>query len=736
MSKRITYIPNRVIDTNGISDGAVIDVFETGTTTRVSIYSDEALTTPISNPYTVPSGAAVPKMYHGEVSDVRVRVTQDNGTVISDDDPYVTFVADADLSSNALGKGADLVGLYGSGTVQDALPFVVPTGLTHTEVQAAIDTGRTVYLGDQTKTYEIGVPLTMNAGQRIFADGAILQASTVINEILVAANFAQIEGVTFDCNNTQPASGVPITHTGAARGVQVRDVTGCRFRRCTFTKYIRGASVTSSAVGVKCYDHVFENCVVEAGYTWIAGRSSNLQLGAYVGSEAQPVVTDIANYSTVESDCEDVYDIRFINWRAFEGQYGLALHRCSNVSVIGGSFSRMSRGISMQHQPRGITIMGNLFVDLDSTGVHMAQGANQISVVGNRIRGTMANDNVGIQAYYGCYDITIADNLIDSRFNLWDGGVSSETRTPGSGIRLGQQVENVTIRGNKIRGFTTGILIKSTIYEAAITPSDDNYYNTGFRNITISGNTIIGDYFGSASGYKGSFPQNGSYGIRAQISGSWEDVAQGGWHVSGVVISDNECDGVGYSYVIDTTAMSGGATPPVYSNFGVRLFNNRALNDLLNVSRSTVTTPLSVVYEGNTWRDEQNWTPTLIGTTTPGVQTYSNQVGRWVARGGRVFLQGRIALSAKDAGIAGNPVIGGLPASVKSGSNENRAGSVSLWGGWTLSASYTSLGAFAEPGTSHLRIVRNGSGVSAAYPSVSEMGATAQIDFSCEYEPA
>ena len=60
MSKRITYIPNRVIDTNGISDGAVIDVFETGTTTRVSIYSDEALTTPISNPYTVPSGAAVP----------------------------------------------------------------------------------------------------------------------------------------------------------------------------------------------------------------------------------------------------------------------------------------------------------------------------------------------------------------------------------------------------------------------------------------------------------------------------------------------------------------------------------------------------------------------------------------------------------------------------------------------------------------------------------------------------
>lgn len=109
MARRIPYIPNRVIDTNGISDGATIDVFETGTTTRVSIYSDEALTTPLSNPYTVSAGAAVPEIYHGETDAIRVRVTQDDGTVVSDDDPFTAPVTDADLSSTDSAKGVDLV---------------------------------------------------------------------------------------------------------------------------------------------------------------------------------------------------------------------------------------------------------------------------------------------------------------------------------------------------------------------------------------------------------------------------------------------------------------------------------------------------------------------------------------------------------------------------------------------------------------------------------------------------
>ena len=119
MAKRIPYIPNRVIDTNGISDGATIDVFQTGTTTRVSIYSDEALTTPLANPYTVVAGAAVPAIYHGEGANIRVRVKQSDGTTISDDDPFEAPVTDVALASTAAGKGAALVAVEGGGTVQD-----------------------------------------------------------------------------------------------------------------------------------------------------------------------------------------------------------------------------------------------------------------------------------------------------------------------------------------------------------------------------------------------------------------------------------------------------------------------------------------------------------------------------------------------------------------------------------------------------------------------------------------
>lgn len=116
MAKRITYVPNRVIDTDGISDGASIYVYQTGGTTLVDIYSDEALTTPLPNPYVVVAGAAVPVIYYNETSPIRVRVVEADGTPVQDDDPYATPVTDADLASTDAGKGAALVGYAPSET--------------------------------------------------------------------------------------------------------------------------------------------------------------------------------------------------------------------------------------------------------------------------------------------------------------------------------------------------------------------------------------------------------------------------------------------------------------------------------------------------------------------------------------------------------------------------------------------------------------------------------------------
>lgn len=115
---RIKYVPNRVIDHNGISDGANVFVYQSGTTTPVQLYLDEALTEPVSNPYPVPTGAPVPVLYHDFAGNVRMRVVAADGSVPLDEDPYDTSVLASDLASP---NGAAGVGYGANQTVEQKL---------------------------------------------------------------------------------------------------------------------------------------------------------------------------------------------------------------------------------------------------------------------------------------------------------------------------------------------------------------------------------------------------------------------------------------------------------------------------------------------------------------------------------------------------------------------------------------------------------------------------------------
>lgn len=117
---RIIYIPNRVIDANGISDGASVYVYQSGTSTPVSLFSDAGFTTPVSNPYVVSTGAPVPALYHNYAGNVRVRVVSTDGNV-DDTDPYIIFMAESSLSATT---GATLVGTSTAETVQVVLDRV------------------------------------------------------------------------------------------------------------------------------------------------------------------------------------------------------------------------------------------------------------------------------------------------------------------------------------------------------------------------------------------------------------------------------------------------------------------------------------------------------------------------------------------------------------------------------------------------------------------------------------
>lgn len=80
----------RIIDANGISDGAELYFYLTGTTTPTPVYTDAALETAHSNPITVAAGAAVPTIYLDPNVTYRYVVRNAAGEVVDDIDPYTT----------------------------------------------------------------------------------------------------------------------------------------------------------------------------------------------------------------------------------------------------------------------------------------------------------------------------------------------------------------------------------------------------------------------------------------------------------------------------------------------------------------------------------------------------------------------------------------------------------------------------------------------------------------------
>lgn len=124
---RIQYIPNRVIDTNGISDGARLYVYQSGTTTLVPLFSDSALTVSITNPIVAPAGAEVPVFYTSYSGSIRLRVVEDSGAISMDEDPYVAPITGAELTAYptldflSSEDGASAVGFDDAQTIKERL---------------------------------------------------------------------------------------------------------------------------------------------------------------------------------------------------------------------------------------------------------------------------------------------------------------------------------------------------------------------------------------------------------------------------------------------------------------------------------------------------------------------------------------------------------------------------------------------------------------------------------------
>tara|TARA_R100001086_G_scaffold180400_4_gene100170 strand:- start:832 stop:3132 length:2301 start_codon:yes stop_codon:yes gene_type:complete len=143
----------RLIDSDGISDGATIAFYQFNSLTPISIYADADLTSPLTNPVVVGAGAAVPDIYYDDSLTIRRIITYSDGST-DDSNPYTlpTYLTEAYASATAAAASANAAALYEGFGFTDVADLLADTTLTYTSGQLA----RTVVAGDIVRTASEG----------------------------------------------------------------------------------------------------------------------------------------------------------------------------------------------------------------------------------------------------------------------------------------------------------------------------------------------------------------------------------------------------------------------------------------------------------------------------------------------------------------------------------------------------------------------------------------------------
>jgi parallel beta-helix repeat protein len=439
-------------------------------------------------------------------------------------------------------------------------------------IQSALNSGAQTIICKPLDNYSIST-VSIPDGVTLDLNGATITARSTIS-MITTGNNCVIKNGTIDCANTQGIKSV--NADGSPYGIYMLGKSKLTVLNVTFTRFRVGVLATTKLNTVYCTGLYVSGCTFN-GYVYPSTIPDSMQVGLMVGSTVSANNTIIGTFSSNWTEALLTNAIRITGNKFYGGQYGMALHRCSDVVVSGNDIEEASRGISIQVQSRDLYIAGNTVVNCHTSGIHMSSGVRNCTVKGNVITGTMANDNAAIQAYYGCQDIIIANNTLDSRFDQWDGGTKGDQRSPLYGIRTGQMARNIKISNNFIRGYLRSIAVFTTIYEH-IPPSDPNYQNTGANSIEITGNTIVFDYEELvATTYRAQFLQSNSYGIFIFKVGAWESAASGGLGLKDILVEQNKIYDTNYPIVWQYAADTSGS-PVVKQNLNSRM--NRASSNV------------------------------------------------------------------------------------------------------------------------------------------------------------
>lgn len=338
----------RLIDTNGIADGASIYFYATGGLTPASVYTTAALSVEHSSPIVVAAGAAVPNIYLDSSVTYRRRIVYPDGSV-DDTDPYTGgVILAADLASTAAGFGAGLVagaaivtrpedyGATGDGTTDDSAA-----------VQDAIDTassGGTVRFSRGTYNLASGITVSDDDVCLEFEAGASITYSTATQTtITIAGDRCKISGGKITAPATFDGTNSAITYGTVKVTGEYCVIDGLRL-------------VNVPRVGIwfyECNNGIVTNCIIDGGTTEGFYTGSNT---VHFGLLIDPLATGSQGNFVVNGNI-----IRRCTQGAGSGSTGSASYEQA-IAVTGNVFELCwNHGWYTSGLANGVSVTGNAF---------------------------------------------------------------------------------------------------------------------------------------------------------------------------------------------------------------------------------------------------------------------------------------------------------------------------------------------------------------------------------------
>ena len=401
-------------------------------------------------------------------------------------------------------------------------------------IQAAINTGKAVYVPAAASYYKITSALTLNSNQRIFGDGVGSQIRQVTSLANVLAATSKI-GVIVDSLHIYCVGTFSNYNTGS--GVILQSCSQSIVRECLVSNH-RGA-------GVNIYSS--DECLVE-GNTFINSPVVNADPDTQAFADIAVVFSSsrniVQNNICVSGQGTGVLVQTVVNGNACDGNivsgnivrnakvYGIALYR--NAQVIGDvPLQSVSNCVVSGNTIENIS--GAIINSITSTytygsGIYV-QGAEKAVVSENTIRQTHSGAVAFVQTLapgaIGLTNQTIASitgNVIDQAgmFGIDIGDANVFGATIGAASITGNVITNCQLAGISVRFRGRIAISNNTIDTTGLTSTGSGVRinsgaSTAYPDISVTGNLI----------------RNSTTGATANIDANY---------VNGLTVSGNVCD--------------------------------------------------------------------------------------------------------------------------------------------------------------------------------------------------